>query len=288
MAIFDHIFFYRIGRFLAERLPITLSYFIAVVISDTHHLFAHQDRHEVTENLKTIFPDKSRQEIGRIRLNLFRNFAKYLVDFFRFSRLDNKYVQNKIQIENIEYLKEAISHQKGIIGLTAHIGNWELGGIVMAMLGFPIWAIALPHQDKKVDRFFNLQREKKGIKIIPVEEAKRCLELLKQNNIVAILGDRDFTRKSIIVDFFGRPTSFPLGPAIFSLRTGAPIVSAFMIRKYKDHFVLRFEKPIYPIHKGNLIENIKTLISQYKEIFERYILQYPEQWYMFRKFWSEK
>jgi len=288
MFIFDHIIFYRIGRFLAEHLPVNLSYLIAIVISDIHYLFAHQDRREVTQNLKVIFPKKNKKEIAKIRIRLFRNFAKYLVDFFRFSKLDNRYIEEKVIIENIDYLKEALSKGKGVIGLTAHLGNWELGGILMAMLGYPIWAVALPHRDRRVDEFFNLQRERKGLNVIPIEDAsKRCIYLLKQKKIIALLGDRDFTQNGIKIDFFNRPTLFPLGPAIFSLRTGAPIVPAFMIRRYKDYFALKFEKPIYPVRKSNLEDSIKELILQYKCIFEKYIQQYPEQWYMFRKFWSQ-
>jgi len=277
------------GKFLAELLPVNLSYLIAIIISDLHYLFAHQDRREVSDNLAVIFPKKNSKEIAKIRLKLFRNFAKYLVDFFRFSKLDEKYIEKKVVIENIDYLKEAFSKGRGVIGLTAHLGNWELGGILMAMLGYPIWAVALPHRDRRVDNFFNLQREKKGLKVISIEEATRkCIYLLKQKRMVALLGDRDFTQNGIRIDFFNKPTLFPLGPVIFSLRTGAPIVPAFMIRRYKDYFALKFEKPIYPVRKSNLEDSIKELILQYKCIFEKYIQQYPEQWYMFRRFWIKE
>jgi len=287
--IFNHIFFYKLGKFLAERLPIKLSYFLAVIISDIHYLFAHQDRREVTENLKAIFPKKNKKEIAKIRLKVFRNFAKYLVDFFRFSKLNEEYIKRKVKIENIEYLNEILSLKKGIIALTAHLGNWELGGVLAAMLGYPIWAVALPHQDKKVDDFFNLQREKKGLKVIPIEEAvSKCLLLLKERKIVALLGDRDFTNNGIILDFFNKPTLFPIGPAVLSLRTDSPIVVGFMIRRYDDYFTLRFEKPIYPAYKNNLKKSIEDIIIQYKSILKDYILKYPEQWYMFRRFWIEK
>jgi len=289
MFIFDHIIFYRIGEFLARHLPINLSYLIAIIISDLHYLFAKQDRREVSENLAVIFPEKNKKEIAKIRLKLFRNFAKYLVDFFRFSKLDEKYIKDKVTIEDIENLKEALCKGKGVIGLTIHLGNWELGGVLIAMLGYPIWAVALPHRDKRVDRFFNLQREKKGLKVISIEEAtKKCINILKEKKILALLGDRDFTQNGIRIDFFNKPTLLPLGPAIFSLRMEAPIVPAFMIRKHKDYFLLKFEKPIYPVRKNNLEESIKDLILQYKGIFEKYIQKYPEQWYMFRRFWIEE
>ncbi|MCM8799975.1 MAG: lysophospholipid acyltransferase family protein [Candidatus Omnitrophica bacterium] len=288
MSIFDHFIFYRIGKFLAEHLPINLSYFIATLISDIHYIFAYRDRYEVTQNLKVIFPNKNKKEISKIRLNLFRNFAKYLVDFFHFSKLDMHYIKRKIKIENIDHLNEAVSKKKGIIGLTAHLGNWELGGIVMAMLGYDIWAVALPHQDRRVDSFFNIQREKKGLKVIPISNAKdTCLSLLKNSKIVALLGDRDFTESGILIEFFKKPSLFPIGPAVFSIRTDSPIIAAFMIREKKDFFILRFEKPIYPPKEGTLKEKIKKIITQYKVIFEDYIQKYPEQWYMFRRFWNE-
>jgi len=75
---------YRIGQFIALHVPIKIGYKIAIFISDLRYLVARQDRIAVGENLRAIFPEKSEQEIRRIRRRAFRNFAKYLVDFFRF------------------------------------------------------------------------------------------------------------------------------------------------------------------------------------------------------------
>jgi len=288
MLIFDHIIFYKIGKFLAESIPVKLSYFIAERIADIYYLFAFQDQKEVAKNLRVIFPERKEKELRRIRTGLFRNFAKYLVDFFRFEKISQDYIQKKVQVENIAYLKEALSANKGVINVTAHLGNWELGGIAVALMGYPIFGVALPHQDKQVDEFFNRQREIKGLKVIPLSQAvSRSLSLLKENKIVALVADRDFTQQGICIDFFNKPTIFPSGPAIFSLRTKAPILPVFLIRKKQDYFVLKFEKPIYPLEGKDMNDNIRDIIYCYKTIFEEYIKKYPQQWYMFRKFWKE-
>ncbi|MCM8795631.1 MAG: lysophospholipid acyltransferase family protein [Candidatus Omnitrophica bacterium] len=283
---------YRIGQFIALFVPLKLAYKIAVFLSDLHYLFAKEDRRQVFNNLKVIFPEKSDREIRRIRLRMKRNFAKYLVDFFRFSKIDKKYIKRKIKIENLRYLDDALSKQKGVIALTAHLGNWELGGVVVSLLGYSLAAVALPHKDKKVDNFFNLQRKRKGIKVIPLGKAvKACLNTLKENKIVALVGDRDFTEKGIIIDFFGKPTFLPEGPAAFALKTGAIIVPGFMVRNHDDSFTLRIEKPIEPIAVSKSINyhinELKKLVTQYKIIIEDYIRKYPEQWYMFKKFWID-
>lgn len=275
---------YRIGEFVALRLPLKFGYWLAALISDLRYLFAKQDRIQVRENLKVIFPEKSEQEIYRIRLAMFRNFAKYLVDFFRFSKLDRESIERNIRIENLHYFESALAKAKGVIALTAHLGNWELGGVVIGLLGYPFWAVALPHKHKKVDNFFNRQRESKGVKVIPVGKAVRqCLNVLKEKQVIALVGDRDFTEKGIVIDFFGKPTFFPEGPSAFALKTQAIIVPGFMVRNPDDSFTLRFEEPI----DCNSIssKDAVSIIKRYKLIIEGYVRRYPEQWYMFKRFW---
>lgn len=279
---------YRIGQFFALYLPLKVGYKLAVFFSDLHYIFADKDRHATKKNLKAIFPEKSEREILRLRIRMFRNFAKYLVDFFRFSRLDMRHIKRNIKIENIHYIDEALSKGKGVICLTAHLGNWELGGVVIALLGYSFWAVALPHKHKLVDDFFNSQRESKGVRVIPLGRAAReCLNVLRENKVLALVGDRDFTEKGIILDFFGKSTLFPDGPAAFALKTGASIVPGFMLRNNDDSFTLRMEKPLEPVSSGNKEKDMLEIILRYKIIFEDYIKRYPDQWYMFRRFWIE-
>lgn len=283
----------RVGQFLALYLPLKVCYCIAILISDLRYLVAAEDRMLVKANLTAIFPDKTEQEINKIRIKMFRNFAKYLVDFFRFSKLDKEYIKNNIKIENIRFVDEALAKGKGAIILTAHLGNWELGGVVMSQLGYPFWAVALPHKYKKLNEFFNKQRDIKGVKVIPFGNAvKQSLTVLKENKVLALAGDRDFTKeRGIIVDFLQRRSYLPKGPAAFSLKTGSIIVPGFMLRNADDSFTLRFERPIECSATSKQITNktndqeLIPLVYQYKKVIEDYIKKYPDQWYMFRQYW---
>ncbi len=279
---------YRIGQFIALHLPLKTAYKVAIFFSDLHYIFAAGDRRITRENIKVIFPEKSEREIRRMRIRMFRNFAKYLVDFFRFSKLDINYIKRNIKVENIHYIDEALSKGKGAIIVTAHLGNWELGGVVVALLGYPFWIVALPHKYRKVNDFFNFQRGSKGINVIPLGRAARqSLDILKENRVLALAGDRDFSEKGIVSDFFGRPAIFPQGPAALSLKTGAKIIPGFMLRNEGDTFTLKFEKPLEFISTGDKNNDLIGLTAQYRNIFEDYIRKYPDQWYMFRKFWRD-
>ena len=284
---------YRIAQFIALSLPLKIGYGLAVLCSDIHYTFADKDRRFVRENLKAIFPEKSRREIRRIRIRMARNFAKYLVDFFRFSKIDAEYVKKNIKIENAHFVTQALSKGKGVIILSAHLGNWELGAVVVGLLGYPFWAVVLPHKHKYVDRFFNAQRESKGVKVIPLGKAARmCMTVLKKNELLALVGDRDFTESGIVVDFFGKPSIFPKGPAALALNTGAVILPGFMVRNADDSFTLWMDKPIEcnsPVGAERKLRfsdhDLMEVIKQYKGVIESYIRKYPDQWYMFRKFW---
>ncbi|MDD5042824.1 MAG: lysophospholipid acyltransferase family protein [Candidatus Omnitrophica bacterium] len=282
-------YLYRLAQSVALALPVKLAYALAVFLADLHYLLAFRDRRFVKNNLKEIFAGEKNIRLDKISRNVFRNFAKYLVDFFRFERLDRQYISRNIKLENVAYFDQALAKGKGVIVLTAHLGNWELGGVVLAQLGYPFWAVALPHKNKDVDNFFVSQRSRKGVNVIPMGKAVRsCIAALRKNHMLALVGDRDFTEKGLIVDLFGKPMHFPEGPAALSLLTGASIVPGFMLRNPDDSFTLRIEKAVEFTPCGDKEKDLKKIIEIYRETFERYIRTYPDQWYVFRRFWVEQ
>jgi KDO2-lipid IV(A) lauroyltransferase len=139
-----------------------------------------------------------------------------------------------------------------------------------------------------VDDFFNFQRERKGVKVIPLGRAVRAsLDALKLNKVLALVGDRVFNEKGVISDFFGKPTAFPQGPAALALKTGAKIIPGFLIRNTDDTFTLRMERSLEFTPGEDKEKTTKEIMTHYKAILEEYVQKYPDQWYMFRKFWAE-
>ena len=277
---------YRIGEYIALHAPLGFSYRLAEFLSELQYIFSTRDRRSVLDNLRVILPyEKNPQRVAR---EAFRNFGRYLVEFFRVPKINRKYIEDNIEIIGRENMDAALKKGKGVIGLAAHIGNWELGGIALAILGYPVSAIALPHKDRRVNNFFNSQRRNKGIEVMQLgNAARRCLEALKQKKIVAILGDRDFSQGGYLLDFLSRQKIIPKGPAAFALKTGAPIIFGVMLRRKNNKFRLILEKPIDFSATGDKEKDTLELTKKYAAIIEGYIRKYPEQWLMFRRFWLE-
>src|SRR3989339_145952 len=287
-------FLYKFGLFILYRVPVSLSYRIARFISSVQYALSVVDKKAVKNNLKMILHRE--HELDRTAKEIFINFGQYLVEsFLTGKKVTKDFVKDNIQFENIEYLDKALKLGKGAILVTAYVGNWELGAIVLSLLGYPINGIALPHKEKQVNDLFNKQRSEKGIKIIPSNlAARRCLEALDRNEIVALLGERDFTNLGQPLEFFGKTTIVPRGAAVFSNKTGAPIIPVFLIRKNEEtgnslkKFVLSFCEPIYPQRRSGRMqkdEAIQGLMKQYLKVIENIISSNPEQWIMFREFW---
>jgi len=280
--------FYKVGEALSLSMPLKIAYSVAKFLSAFYYIFAFRDRRMVTDNLRVIFPRKNKKEISAIRLHVFLNFAKYLVDFLRFKKLDMDYIKRNVSIIGIENVENGIKAGKGVILITAHLGNWELGGVVISQLGYPLLSVALPHKSDKVNEFFNNKRESKGMEVLPLgRAAKGCIRALRHNRLLALVGDRDFTDKGRVTEFFGKPALLPEGAAVFALQTQAAIIPGFMLRNKDDSFNLIFEKPLNFTLTNDREKDLDIIISKCKDVFERYIRSYPDQWYMFRRFWKE-
>lgn len=279
---------YRLGEFLALRVPIRISYRVACLAADLCCYFCLADRRAVMSNINVVTAGKlGLAEERRIARQVFRNFAKYLVDFFRFSIVDRDYIDKFVRIEGLNNIDEALSKGKGVIALSAHIGNWELGGSVLSLSGYPLSAVVLTHKHKKVNEFFKKQRLAGMVKPIEIGMAlKECYRVLKDNKILALMGDRDFTGNGFRIKFFGKKALIPKGPSAFSYRIGSAIVPTFMVREDDDTFRLIFEKPIYPDRSIEEDASARQLTERYLSVIESYITARPAQWYAFRKIWE--
>lgn len=276
-------YLYKIARFFAQRVPLKLAYAIASFLSVMKFYLSPRDRRAVIGNLKKILPEADDIKLEAMGKEVFANFGKYLIEFFRFSSLNKNNLKELIAVKNLNYIDEALKDGKGAIVLSAHLGNWELGGVAMSILDYPLYAVALPHSHHKVDALFNEQREKVGVVVVPSLGAalRNIFSALKNNKLVALVGDRDFANGGLMVDFLGAKKIIPRGPAVVSIRTGAPIIPGFVTFDETGKYTLEFQEHIKPDCSE------EELIKKCAEVIEKKIRSNPTQWLMFREFWKE-
>ncbi|MCF7888234.1 MAG: lysophospholipid acyltransferase family protein [Candidatus Omnitrophica bacterium] len=276
-------YLFILGKIIALAGPRIFVYRVAKFFALLHYYFSKKDRDAVCYNLRPLV--QKDKKIKKTAKKVFINFAYYLTDFFRYSRLTKKFIKKHVNFQRLDLADKALKEKKGVILLTAHLGNYELGGAVMALLGYPISVVALPHLDLRTNNFFNQQRKRVGIDVIPTGIAiKKTIKALNQGKLLALLGDRDFSHSGRQQKVFSHYAKIPRGVAFFAKKTGAIVIPVFFVRENKYNYRLIFEKEISYNRGDKNIEEV--ILKKYVSVLEKYLKKYPDQWYLFQKYWQ--
>ena len=226
-----------------------------------------------------------------------RNYGRYAADFMNFPHLDPDLIDRKIRdlSEGDDgwqgHIGHALQAGRGVIMATAHFGNWDIAGVILAR-HLPVSAVAETFSDERLNRLLQNQRKEKGVCIIPMESSpRRILRVLQKNQLVAIVVDRPVAEdQGTEVTFFGRKTYVPGGPAALALKSGAAIVPGYVWYGHHNEFNVRAFPPIYPREsRGEQKANeVARLTQRLYDTFEEMVREWPTQWYMFRQFWPSE
>ncbi len=246
-------------------------------------------RRSVTlDNLRNAFPDEQDATLRNILRGAFRSVGTALFEFVYLPRLTSATVRNIITLENPELIAEVYSRGKGVILLTAHFGNWEIfAQSIPAIAGIPVSVIVKPQANRRIDTRINQWRTMFGNVVVPMESAIReLLKALHEGKAVGIVADQTAAKESISVPFFGREVPTFEGPAMFSLKTGAPLLLGFAIRKADGSYSARFQEVPSGDISGYTREHVAELTRRHVALTESVIRQYPDQWMWMHKRWK--
>lgn len=273
---------FLLGSLLSSIFPRSICYRIAKFAALLKFYLAPKERQQIDYNLSAIISD-AKERNKQVR-NVFINFSYYLADFFRYPKLNEAFLRRYVKVSGLDNLNSALAQHKGVIALTAHLGNYELAGAATSLLGYPVSAVALPHKDKRVNRFFVRRRNMVGMQVIPTGAAVRgCFSALRTGRVLGLLGDKDFSESHRKTKMFSRYAYLPRGIAFFALKTKAPIVPIFFVRVDKYFYQLTYGQPIFT---DKIVELSEAAITEKcVTILEEYIRRYPGQWYVFNKYW---
>lgn len=194
------------------------------------------------------------------------------------------FLTKNISVQGEKHLDSALKKGKGVIAVSAHIGNFPIISAKMASLGYPFFLIAKDPNNIYLIDVFKQWRGRLGIGFIPYKPRRLCaseaIKVLRKNNIVFLLSDQNPRKKyGVYVDFFGYHVPMYGGPVVLARRTGAAIVPMF-IHRNDDHTETITILPEISLkkskdHKQDMLDNLRTINS----LCEGWIRKYPEQWW---------
>ncbi len=274
---------YNCLSLLARVLPVGIAYLIGETLALISFPLLRSRRQNLEQNLRVVLSRQgdppSSCQIRRMALATTLNFGRAVVDTFMVPYIRDKNL--KIDVKGKQHLDAALAAGNGVILVTAHLGTWELGGAILADMGYGFTTVAgtqftswLSPQIKKI-------KQAKRIVVLPHTSVMRIYRVLKNGGLVILHIDGDQFFGGTQVRFFGRPALIPRGPAALALKTGARLLCGFAIRHSRCEIEVRITNEI-PTDNLNEVEITQSII----DIVETYISKYNNQWCMFRSIWK--
>jgi KDO2-lipid IV(A) lauroyltransferase len=280
-------FLVRSISFVIRSLPLNVGLWLGRLLGSLIFYVIPIRKSVAIENLTRAFPEKSPQEIKGIAYRTYLNFGQNIIEFMRFPSTTAERLAELVTFANPELF--SVGAGRGTVCISGHFGNWEIMGAAICALGHPMAAIARKQRNRLVDKIINQNRASVGIETIQLGMAIRgVIRALRQNKFVAMLGDQDAHDEGVFIDFLGRPSSTAPGPAIFALKTGAPMLFGAAVREKGGKHTVYLKKIDTEGLDRPTKENIRILTQRHSNALEESIRRWPDHWFWMHKRWKTR
>jgi KDO2-lipid IV(A) lauroyltransferase len=270
---------------MAEVLPRRVGSPLFASLGSLAYFLLPGSRRIALTNLRLVYGrEASELAIRGIARASFANLGRFAYDVARVRREDAESLGRIVTVRGRHYLDDALAGGRGVIGVTGHIGNWELLAAYLSMIGYSMHALATRVHNSKLDELLVSLRSSSGIKVYERSSAiKPALRCLRQGEFLGVLVDQDTKVDSVIVDFMGEPAKTAVGPVKLASRTGAPIVPMAMLMTDDGTYRIEINEPIKVGDNGATLEQD---VERCSKAVEGFIRQRPSQWVWMHKRWK--
>ncbi len=247
-------------------------------------------RADVDRHLEMAFPERDPAWRGRVARASYRHFAREAATTLRLSRLDRGEVVRRTHTEGFDELQEAVDTGTGAVLVSGHLGNWEVAGAAAAARGMPMDVVAHRQSNPLFDRYLVKTRTRLGLNVVVKNYAYRlALRSLAAGRPITFLSDQNIRRRGVFVDFFGTPAATPRGPALFALRSGAPVFFGTAVRMpgWPSRYRVKAER-VSVRRDVSTDKAICELTQRYTSILEQRVREAPEQYFWQHRRWKTR
>ena len=279
---------FKLALLVARLLPRAAAQQLASAIAWRVYSRDPQRSSALRENLREVIGRNGASLDALCNRNV-SNFARMLADYFRCAAGAGAACL-LTEWRGMENMEAARAAGHGIVLVTAHLGNWELGGVLLAQHGLPMSVVTLEEPATGLTQWRDAFRRKAGIRTHTVGPGHNfafveMIGALRRNEVVAMLTDRPYAGSGSPVKFFGKTAEFSTGPALLWQHTGAAVIPAFVLRNEHGTYTAFADAPLPFVRtadpRADIVSNTQILATH----FENVIRQHPDQWFNYVPIW---
>jgi KDO2-lipid IV(A) lauroyltransferase len=217
----------------------------------------------------------------------YSHFGRALAEFIRLPKMCQR-LDELIEIRGEENIRRAMELGRGVILLSAHIGQWEYAAALLARRGMPIHAIGAKQRDDRITRAISDTRMRAGVTPLGKGlDLRGSIECLKKGGILAVLLDQDARDTGVISPFLGQPASTPVGPIKLARKFGCPVVPTHIVRNSDGvHMTMTVEPPLEGPNGRPFGEDLQYAADRCNEVISGWIRENPGQWLWMYPRWA--
>ena len=270
-------------------LPEKTAYQLANFVSDQILRKNGKGIQRLRSNYKRVVPSISNSALEALTKEGMRSYLRYWFDTFRLNKWSKSRIIETTFVVRENLLRDPIETKKGCIIALPHAGNWDHAAAYFCSTGIPITAVVERLKPEAIFKKFLAYRQSIGIEAISHREKTIpiLMERLNQGKLVALVADRDMSRNGIEVNFLGGIAKMPAGPAILAIKSGSPLVTAY-IRYLDEGIEITFDETIQLPICGSEEEQIRIVTQSMADNFAKRIQDSPVDWHMLQRIWVDE
>ncbi len=206
-------------------------------------------------------------------------------------KLNKENVDDYVEFSGQEHLKAALAQGKGVLFLTAHLGNWELMALAASLkYDMPFNILVRPLDFLPMDRVLTEIRSRTGNRVLDKDKSAGVVSrLLSENQTVTILLDQNSSwYEGVYVPFFGRVACTNKGLAMFAIRYDTTVLPGFNVRLKNGKYRIIIEPTVKLIRSGDVGADIVENTTRFNKIIEKHIRMAPDNWLWVHRRWRIK
>jgi predicted LPLAT superfamily acyltransferase len=219
----------------------------------------------------------------------FLSFGQALID--RTAILGGNTRDFSFTFDGEEHLRQAVAEGRGVLLLSAHVGNWEAAGQLLSRIKVPINVAGLDNEIPEV-RSLLKENSRANFRLMPLSggptDAIPLVAAMRRGEVVAMLGDRAYGSLAAEIPFLEGTASFPVGAYMVAAAAGAPLVHVFSLREPGGHYHFFGFPAQYPqVPPRDQREGyLRDCATRFAQDLDRVLKRDPLQWYNFYPFWD--
>ena len=263
----------------------------AAAIGRCVYRFDHRHRQRTLDHLRMGFPDLGHDGLQDLAERSFEHLAQLAVEVCQVPRLVHADSwSHRIRLKNLGKTAELLNSGQPALLVTGHLGNWEITGYLLAVLGYPIQAIARPIDNPLINRWLLDIRQRRGMRIITKWNATdQMLEVIRQGGLLGFIADQNAGDKGLFVPFFGKLASTYKSIGLLAMTQQLPIICGYAVRVSTGlTYEVGIQDIIYPDDWSGQPDPLYYITARYVRAIEEMIKICPHQYLWMHRRWKSR